>query len=101
MATKKPKSMAEFCHDVWKETDAGDTGTTGMVFSPLRESSSSQNSRVSAEPTGKENAPSQQSLLGQSPVTTSVEETHMACPGAETQHAAFALSTMAFSSSLG
>ena len=100
LSIETPKSMAEFCREVWKESNDFDSGcnnsSSNSVLSPLRHaSSSSQNSRLSVEPTGKENAPSQQSQR-----SALVEEGPSACLGgvSASQHAgALALSSLAFS----
>eukprot|EP00977_Amphora_coffeiformis_P013389 scaffold3498_cov176-Amphora_coffeaeformis.AAC.17 len=100
LSTEAPKSMADFCREVWKESnfDSGSGGdSSSSVLSPLRQSSSSsQNLRLSVEPTGKENAPSQQ----HSQRSAVVEESPAVCLGgvSASQHAgALALSSLAFS----
>ena len=82
-----PMTMAEFCRDVWKEEVSSDNV---MTSSPLRQSSS-QNSRMSIELSGKENEPSQHS------VHSAVVEDSPACLGPASQHAALALSSLAYS----
>lgn len=88
LEAEAPKTMAEFCLEVWKEDE-----TTSSVASPLRQSAS-QNSRLSVEPMGKENEPSQSQ-----PSQSAVVEDSPACLGPASQHAAFALSSLAFSTS--
>lgn len=87
-AVESPKSMAQFCADLWKET------ADSAVLSPLRESASPNFSRLSIERAGKENEPSQHSLSSHS----AVFEDSLAFAGASTQTAALALSTMAYPS---
>ena len=85
LAAESPKTMEQFCRDVWTEKDES------SVSSPLRESNS-QNSRLSIEPVGKENEPSQHSSQ------SIVVEDSPACLGAASQGAVFALSSLAYSS---
>ena len=82
LETDSPTTMAEFCREVWKDNEI-------FVSSPLRESS--QNSRLSVQPCGKENEPSQHSSQ------SAVVEDSPACLGPASQHAAFALSALAYS----
>lgn len=81
------QTMEDYCRQVW-----GKKNLAGLVLSPSQPSSS-QNSRLSVDPAGKENEPSQHSTN-----SAVVEVSQALCPGSASQNAALALSTLAFTS---